>query len=228
MTIKIEKISNGFACYFPFELKDSFKAIFKSAKWNASARRWEVGSRSGKRLEQWAELAEPAAKEIEDAEEAELNAKELAEIEAEIAKFRIARAKLQQTKSSYENTIEALGAAKTELAEAKKVLQAEIKEVKQRGEEARKLLANVCDMGKIELARETLIKHHGSVGSNAREVFKDAQAIVKDQIDKLASAGFKSSGLNILYWANFNRPDRDRVKITNAEMYDIKKIEDDE
>ncbi len=228
MAVKIEKISNGFACYFPFELKDSFKATFKSAHWNASARRWEVGSRSGKRLEQWAELAEPAAKEFEADEAAELSAQELAEIETEIAKFRISRAELQQTKVSYEKTIEALSAAKAELAKAKQVLLTEVQEAKQKGAEARELMTNICDIGKIELAREALIKHHGSIGSNARYAFKDAQAVVKDQIDKLAAAGFKSRGLNTLYWANFNRPDRDRVKITNAELYDITKIKDEE
>lgn len=49
--INISKIENGFAIKFPFDLKDNFRSNFKSAKWNAAEKQWEVGSRSGKKLD---------------------------------------------------------------------------------------------------------------------------------------------------------------------------------
>lgn len=228
MVIKIQKISTGFACYFTPELNGSFKAVFKSARFNPRSRCWEVGPRSGKRLEQWAALAEAAAQEIEEAESAELTAQELEKIEAEISTIRITHAKAQAAKLSYEQTIEALSNARSELAKAKEQLADEKAAMIEKGKQARALLSQVCDLPKIEDARQTLKQHHGKVGSDARDQFKSAQAIIKNQIDKLEAIGYRSKGLYILYWANFNRPDRDKSTITNAELYDITQIEEDE
>lgn len=47
------KTDSGAATKFPYELKDSFRAAFPKAKWNKSAKQWEVGSRSATRLQQW-------------------------------------------------------------------------------------------------------------------------------------------------------------------------------
>lgn len=41
---------------FAFELKDSFKETFPSARWNQDERQWEVGTRSKQRLDDWLEV----------------------------------------------------------------------------------------------------------------------------------------------------------------------------
>ena len=57
------KTTSGTAAKFPYEFKDAFRTAVPNAKWNASAKQWEVGSRSVLRLQEW--LAEIARSGIE-------------------------------------------------------------------------------------------------------------------------------------------------------------------
>ncbi len=45
--------TQGFAIKIIYEMKDDFKESFPSAKWNSDEKVWEVGPRSGSRLEAW-------------------------------------------------------------------------------------------------------------------------------------------------------------------------------
>jgi hypothetical protein len=45
-SIEIIKLENGWAVKFPYDLKDDFRRLFKSAKWNSEQKRWELGKNS--------------------------------------------------------------------------------------------------------------------------------------------------------------------------------------
>lgn len=53
MKLSSIKIDSGFVVSVPYELKDDFKAHFKTAKWSPTQKQWCVGPRSGKKLQQW-------------------------------------------------------------------------------------------------------------------------------------------------------------------------------
>jgi hypothetical protein len=86
--MNIVKTEVGFAIHFPFALKDSFRKVFPSAKWNLALKRWEMGPRSEKRLRQWAAEVSPVVTELASLDEKELTEKEIAEINEQVKKIR--------------------------------------------------------------------------------------------------------------------------------------------
>ena len=67
--IGIEELEGGrLGVSFPFDLKDSFKNTFPSAKWNPVDKQWTVGKRVRKRLDQWVEINSDTAKEMNRAD----------------------------------------------------------------------------------------------------------------------------------------------------------------
>ncbi len=230
MSIKIEEIASGFACYFPYELKDSFKNIFPSAKWNPNDRRWEVGKRSLKRLEDWATLASPAAQDIEDAKAAELTEAESRAIEQELIDVRLRIANARKQTCNYHQTLEALTTAKKELLLAEAALHAEQENVQHARQEANELLSKVCDVVEIASAHNQMRRHYGKTkhGATARDAFNDARKRLRQQQDKLNTIGYYSVGLNILIDCNFNRPDRDNpAHVTQDQIFVLKEWNDD-
>lgn len=221
MSIEIKEIETGFAIRFPYQLKDNFKSVFKSAKWNPDARRWEVGPRSGKRLQQWVALAESAAQELAEAEVAELSASELAEVEAAIANIRSATAQ-QRAKAQTAASAEQLALARDKLAQAKADLESSKQATLEQINKSTALLEQVCDVDAIHEVHAILKRCKGRVGVKYREPFNNACTVMSEQQEKLHAIGFHSVGLNTLYYLNFNRPDRDDPY--NVDMSDILNI----
>ena len=225
--ITTEKTSNGFAVKFPFELKDNFKSVFKSAKWNPETRAWIVGVRSEAKLKQWIEAVSPAAQDIEEAEAEALTAREVSALETQIANIRADIARERKAKLIYGNVAVALAAAKENLAKATAALALEKLEKTAKAAKANELLGQVCDLDAIQEARRTLIQNHGKVGSKHREAFNDACSAIKEQQNKLNAIGFQSTGLATLYQCNFNRPDRDNPRaVSDSDIFDLVKITD--
>ena len=220
--IRVKEIASGYACYFPIELKESFKSTFKSAKWDSVERCWKVGPRSKKRLDQWVELALPAAQELAEVDVAELTEHEIAEVTRELTELRVQIVRAEEKRVSYERTIVALVAAKDELAKAKARLEASKREAFEKGQEARQLLANVCDLNVIAEAQHVMQSHQGKSTTQSREAFKEAQRTIRRESERLLEAGFISQGLLRLTDASFNRPDRDSVVLADKDLYDIK------
>lgn len=95
----IEITKNGkkaFLAKIPYDLKNEFRSAFKSAKWQAEEKAWLLGSRSGKRLIDWLEIALPKydeflkEKEKQDAlqESLELEESEIKAIDLRLAELR--------------------------------------------------------------------------------------------------------------------------------------------
>lgn len=226
MTIEIIEIEKGYAVKFPFDLKGNFKSVFKSAKWNPDLKRWELGPRSKKRLEQWAQLSAPAAEDIEAAESAELDAKELAELEAEIDTMRAAIYNARKEKATFEAARAKLDNARDELANAKRELEAEKAAREDQYLQAKALIENACDVNAIFDAHMTMKANAEKVGTGPRESFKRAKKQLADQQAKLHAIGFRSVGISALLDANFNRPDRDNPRaVSRADIFNLVEVE---
>jgi hypothetical protein len=217
--ITISKTESGFAIKFPFDLKDNFRENFKSAKWNASAKQWEVGSRSGKKLEQWAQTAQaslPSAeqeaefeeramleKELEALNEAVLRiANELARKTRELKDVETLKAEIAESKALLNSKTEALAKAEKAVEDAK--LEAEI--------EADKIYSALNEVISIEEAKRlgaAMSRVHKNVDRVSKEKFEDARSKVKEMRDALKLAGLRCYAIDFIASANVNRADRD-------------------
>lgn len=235
MTVKTEQTSSGFSVKFPFELKDQFRTAFPSAKWNATLKQWEVGPRSGKRLEQWviAVQASGVVEEIEGRDEQDMQAKELAALQSELDRVRTAisaerqrKASAEETQAKMEESLELLKQEQKKLAEEKAVADASVEQAQQATNAAKATLESYVDLKAIYAARDKMSRVTGKVGRQAREQWDDAQSIIRREREKLLAAGLISYGINALAFANHNRPDRDNpMAVTMEKVLTLKKVE---
>lgn len=229
ITIQLIKLSDGgFAIKFPFELKDNFRGFFPSAKWNPADKQWEVGSRSGKRLEQW-------INEINGSDVIEsLNNRDAAELAAEeLAKLRAELNALSGKITSSINLINSLEESKAKVVEVKdliaskqdklKIVEEQVKCSKQSLQEERKniksMLSGIIDFKVIEDAFYKMSNSMVPSQRSCKRIFNDAQGKIAMERKRLLDAGFRCSALEFLATANVNRPDRDHPKFVTDEMW---------
>lgn len=233
-SIKIKKIETGYGIKFPFELKDLFKASFKSAKWNPIDKQWEVGSRSGARLEQWAievtELASKTEQYNNQHDEAELKQDEIAalknQLENELVNLNRKLETLNEIKETFTDSLEAIAKLKQQVATASAEVKNATEIVIKQKEEIKERINGIINIDTVMKARQQMIFVYKQVGATARGRYDEAQSVIKEAIENLANAKLKSYGLNKLYYMNFNRPDRDNPNSVEIEdIYTIEEIE---
>lgn len=209
MAIEVKEIETGYAVKFPFELKDNFKSVFKTAKWNPIAKQWEVGKRFYKKLVEWTEAAQGFDAELEKSKEIEEAEADLFAAKAQIQTLKdtiVARRKsAEQVKALFDE----LQQARSEIDELKAEVQHEEAEALKTRSQLQKFLDGVIDFKAINDAKAQMVKLHRSVGN--RHLFDEQQNIIRAERDKLRKVGFESLGLNNLCRVNYNRPDRDNI-----------------
>jgi DNA repair exonuclease SbcCD ATPase subunit len=218
--MEIIELDKGWGIKFRFELKDSFREVFPTAKWNPVSRQWEMGVRAKKNFEAWAsevQTAEAALVELEkEKEAAEWSESEIEKIKASIAQV---IAETSKSKAALPKQ-EALMAVRTELLERLKELEPQLSKERARVASAKKSaqqsearirqkMEGIVDFAAIEAAFRKMQWAHRGVGSTHRRAFEEAQAVINEQIENLAEAGWGNVGLNWASNANFNRPERD-------------------
>ncbi|WP_235199957.1 hypothetical protein [Pseudomonas monteilii] len=74
---------------FPFELKDAFKEMFKTAKWNADRRKWVIGNTKANlnKIDLFKQKTEQAIAALQSLEDQEATDEELAKLEAKVAEI---------------------------------------------------------------------------------------------------------------------------------------------
>ncbi len=219
MTHKIEliKTSSGAAAQFPFELKDAFRKAFPSAKWNASAKQWEVGSRSVTRLEQWIDEVKKSGiiEEMNSLEEADIAERELNDLAAAVASIRasidaahVSKERADERKAQSQELSEKLEGMKSDLeaAKAKKQASEEAAEAAAQDVEAR--IAHITTPAQINALRATMKKNF-IPKSYATGPFNEAQSKLRAIRDELEEAGIECRAVSLAVSANKNRRDRD-------------------
>lgn len=215
--IKIEKNENGFNVHLPYELKDSFKKALPSAKWNATAKCWTVGSRSLKKVEAWAETAEIVAEQIahekEAKDELEATEAEFSEAIAELKKIGEQTNKAKQYIEKTKSVLAEIANIKRQIEKAKIELQAERDNQDELSNKIDAVLDGIVDYAMINDAVATMQRmRRASINSKNREIFENAQSVIDKERAKLKKAGLGSHGLDDLYRVNWNRPDRDKIE----------------
>lgn len=215
--IKKIELTSGAGVQFPFELKDQFRSAFPSAKWNRDAKRWEVGSRSIKRLDQWIEqitasgiIEDLAARDEVDMSERELEdlRRDLDRVRREIGSAEESRAEAEARRRESEELRKKLEAAKAEIAAARESAEKAKAEADAAAADVEARIAHITTRGEIEGVRSDMRKNW-FMKSYARERFQDAQKKMKKIRDDLGEFGIECRAVNLAAAANFNRPDRD-------------------
>lgn len=235
MSIKVEKIQNGFSISFPFELKNKFREAFPSAKWDAKGKVWTVGPRSGGRLEQWVALvdASGAVEEIEHRDEREMTEKEVNSLQADLAEIKerikdSLRGKdtLEELREIMGATLDALQKNSMKLAEIKRDSDKIEAEMVKRRNATESTLRQYIDLDAILAAQRKMIAVAKAVGSTAREDWNQGQEVMQKASVQLKEAGMMSYGINKLATANHNRPDRDHPgRVTIEQILNIIEID---
>lgn len=227
MGITVEPAGNRFIVRFPFELKDSFKGVFKTAKWDGTAKAWLVTAEAEKRLEQWIDAVSPLISDLEEEAQAELNEKELKMLEYNILNLRSELAKQKEDIRSLSASNALIIEAKDELSALQK--QREVQRVAFEREIAESKLAldRVCDVDRIIACFQVMKSTHNAKTSAKRDKFKEAAAVIYQQHCKLLEAGFRCAAMVSLSEMNPNRPDRDVPQdISLIDLLRIEKVVD--
>ena len=213
MDVTVTPIAGGFAIRPPYALKDQFREAFPSAKWNPAEKRWEVGPRSGKRLEQWVEVMRPLMDADAAAERAEFDTVELERLREyaerlrrEIEAARGDAAHAAEVAAALKHERERVDALKAELSAAKQEaanLAAQVKEA----------LDGAIDMSAVREAHREMCRWYGCVGADAHEHWDAAQGVIRAAEAALEGLGIASKGISKLARLNLNRPDRDRPNL---------------
>lgn len=212
------KTTEGAAAKFPFELKDAFRKAFPSAKWNAAAKQWEVGSKSVKRLQQWIAEVDASGVEAELAarDEADMSDKDVAALAADIDAVRRevaaaragkaaadeARARAEELRTVLETARAELEAAKAEKATAEAVARAAAEDVEAS-------VAHIATRARIKELRTDMMRNW-IAKAYARAPFEAAQEELAQIYQNLRAAGVECKAARLAANVNRNRPDRDR------------------
>lgn len=226
----VKEISNGFAIQFPFELKDSFKEAFPSAKWNSAGKQWEVGVRSGNRLKQWAESIESNLESLIEAkrelEERELSVKEVRSINDEISSIEQEIIKktnlLDSLPALHQQAVAAkklLLAKKDKLDEVKAAIESKSQLLKEERQRVNDLLSEIIDISEIKSDAHVMAKNMKLLDQVNKKSFHDAQGRIAEHSNRLREAGFALDAIDFLVSSNKNRPDRDNPEFITDDMW---------
>lgn len=224
--IIISEVDGGFEAQFPFDLKDTFRGLFPSAKWVADKKAWKVGPRSGKRLVQWKEsvdasgflqkMAELEEKDLTQADTQRLQ-KQLEDLAEALEAARGRKKSLETLKEAMLNALALVEAKKAELKALAEDNDRLEKETQAQMASVDATLRAAVDLDKVLAAKAKMARVAGKVGRQAKDEFSDAQAVVARGLAQLKAHGFLSVGLCMLAGANFNRPDRDHPNFATME-----------
>ena len=229
MDIQIIKTATGFAVKFPFILKNAFRDTFKSAKWNSVAKQWEVGSRSGKRLEQWVATvkAENTVEKLEASDEKEMSENELAALKNKLQRIAYGidsakklRDEAEENKAEAALIVEKITAMEAELAEIAQQRQAIEDALQADRAKIEKMVSAVVDIAEIRRVTQEM-KRHWRPTAAEHDRFNKSQARMVEIKHELAAANLRSELVNNAVGVNFNRPDRDSADLDTALTFQV-------
>lgn len=219
MKISILEKDDRLLVTIPYALKDSFKAVFRTATWAAAHKAWSVSTRSRKRLEAWVAEVERSGV-LEPAEDHD--AREMAEQEVE--KLRVDLGKLDmdlRRQLAEQRSLEEIRADNAQLLDRIARMRAELANTVAAVAEQRQAAA--AEKADIEATIASIINLN-AVNSAIRSIrwlaaqapraqhrhdFEQHVELIDAEHDKLLEAGFDSPLLRELSCANYNRKHKD-------------------
>ena len=214
----------------PFELKDNFKKMFKTAKWNNWDKVWEIKDSkvSSNKLEKWISAVSEIVAEIEAIEEVEFTEQELADLKKEIETIKESISSVNETTVELKELNKGIKDSKTEL-EALKVDLAEAQAEKETEEEGiETFIDSLIDTSKLENISDTISDYAKKpfLRATEKDDLREELSYAHKAVKILEKAGYKSRNVSRLSNTTLSRLDRDNFEFSSKDFYDIEKIED--
>jgi DNA repair exonuclease SbcCD ATPase subunit len=224
--ITVRETPTGAAVKIPYELNQSFRLAFKTAKWDSYTKEWTVGPLSVKRLRTWAAEAEEAAKALAAKEESDLVDKELEAVRDELSKVLRETGQVEVHIKWAAASLELLKEAREELAAAKERKQEADAKLATSRAEAMSLLSQAIDLAAVRKAAEVMAHNMNPADRRCKESFEEARRVISKANHALQEAGLICEAIQELASANVNRPDRDHPKyIPQSRWYNVRKVQ---
>ena len=223
MTLMKISVRDGRNISFPFELKDSFRNIFKGARWNPGRKEWRVGKGAESRLADWVREIENSGvlQDMESLETARLSEHEIQNLLTEIQQLKVKIAAEQsfiQGANRSSDQIRQLGAEISRLDERFRVQRNARIEALAEKEKAKaeilKILGSVADVEEIEKLRRGMRDDWRLLKAVNKRRFEQKQEHLEEIKADLESAGIESEALDFAVGVNFNRRDRDEPDLS--------------
>ena len=223
MTSMKISVRDGRNISFPFELKDSFRSIFKSAKWNPQYKEWRVAKGAEERLADWVREIENSGvlQDMELQETARLSELEIQALSVEIQQLKAKIASEQVSVQSVDHKTEQARKLRAEIGElgdrfcTQQKVRAEALERKASATaEIMEILGTVADVDKIESLLRGMRKDWYFLKAVNKGRFEQKQEHLEEIRVDLESAGIRAEAIDLAVEANFNRPDRDEPDLS--------------
>lgn len=221
--LKIQETDTGFALFnLPYELKDAFKKIFKTAKWNATMRCWTVGVRAKIKLTEFVEHIQKDVEQLnlqkEEEETEKLTEQQINILDNELENLRKNITDAKQTNLIF-----------TELAEKLAIMKEEkiklTEELKKEKETTVKTVESIIDVEKIKAAFSDVKHYYKKLRSEDKYDYYAAISEIEGELEKLNKSGLTSPVLKKICKFNWNRKFRDNpFEININDMYKIVKL----
>lgn len=217
-TITLIPMPNGAAVQFPFSMKDQFRCSFPGAKWNAAGKRWEVGPRTIKRLDQWIETVNSSGllAELDAQENRELDEKELTELYHTCSKARLSlaeegakRESAETRKQLIQDAIADLENIRSQIALAESDRRVAEIAAAAEADKMYEIVDQVVSVSEITDCLTEMRRNMKIAKANASKRYDEARSELIAHRNTLRGVGIQSDAINQAISANRNRPDRD-------------------
>lgn len=228
-SLRIEKVETGFALInLPFEFKDTFRKVFKTAKWDGYNKYWTVGVRAGEKLNEFVSQIQSEIKALDELRAAE-DQKKIND--AEISTLKSDLFKLKQeidTKSNelvdfndVKEVIEKFKDSIIQLQEEKQQLDLILQKTKT---DAIEVFESIVNVEKIRDAFNIMKRNFKKVRSENKFEYYAAIVQIDEELIKLNEKGLTSPLLKNISDFNWNRKDKyNPFEINIEEMYKLAK-----
>lgn len=216
--IKVTKTGSAISIALPFELKDAFRSVFKTAKWSPAEKVWVISSRSEKRLNEWINRihASSVLDQLSSSDQAEMNAKEIRQLENDIERIKAAAASARANARASIEAAGELSKIREDLDAAKADRDAAVAEQKAAQEQldavrrsVNEIVETVVSIAEIEKLRKGMWFDMKRPKAVNKKWFNEKQGQLEEILEKLENAGIGCDALTDAVNVNFNRPDRD-------------------
>lgn len=188
---------------FPFELKDAFKEMFKTAKWNADRRKWVIGNTKANlnKIELFKQKTEQAVAALQSLEDQEATDEELAKLEAKAAEIEAQTLLAIKSKEESASKLERINQLKAKIDAANPELNKARQEAEEADAAVKKVIRGLVNKHNIDSTVGKLIYNRKQFTvSERRKEFGTLQIELLEIRDKiLAESGIKLKALQALY-----------------------------
>lgn len=188
---------------FPFELKDAFKEMFKTAKWNPDRRKWVIGNTKANlnKIDLFKQKTEQAVAALQSLEDQEATDEELAKFEAKVAEIEAQTLLAIKSKEESASKRERINQLKAKIDAANPELNKARQEAEEADAAVKQIIQGLVRKHNIDSIIGKLIYNRKQFTvSERRKEFGGMQVELLEIRDKiLAEAGIKLKALQALH-----------------------------